>query len=88
MNNAGMKLECITCGKRSSLSAWNKKTREQCTTREQVRDYIQLYDPRAFKKETEVCYKCPRCGDWIDGYKLDPNTSLEEKYGLIGAEEE
>lgn len=82
MNNAGMKLECIRCGKKSSLSAWNKKTREQCFTREQLRDYIQLYDTRAFKKETEVCYMCPRCGKWVEGYKLDPTASDEVKYGL------
>ena len=82
MNNAGMRIYCPKCGKTASLSAWNKKTQQQCVTSEQRRAYIHLYNEKAFDKETDTYYMCPKCSSWTDGYRLNPNASDDIKLGL------
>ena len=63
-------VKCPWCGKTSHLGDWNDSTYNRCTSREMKRAFTNLTDKRAFMKNSDTFYICPKCEQWSRGCQL------------------
>lgn len=63
-------IECPLCNAVSSLLVWDDYTVESCADREQRRAYVSLEYEKAYKKNTDVLYRCPNCDKFVDSTRL------------------
>lgn len=63
-------ITCPLCGVASRLVVWDDYTVESCADREQRRAYVSLEYEKAYKRKTDVLYRCPNCGEFIDSHRL------------------
>lgn len=61
---------CPKCKSSRLVGAWENSTLDDCSTREMRRSFIGLDDTRAYKKGSDLHYKCPNCLQYSEGFKL------------------
>lgn len=70
MLDTSLMIKCPRCEAESTLGDWDDYSYAECITREMRRGYIPLQEKRAFNTKSGVCYKCPKCAQWIRGSQL------------------
>lgn len=84
--NKSEHVRCPWCIKVSTLEAWENLTYSKCTNREMKRDYTHLYDSKAFSRNIEAYYMCPKCGKWSKGSQLKIVDTEYEALAKLGGE--
>lgn len=81
-------IRCQWCNTDHTLEAWDSNTYAECKSREMRRLYTPLYETKAFNRQAEKFYKCPKCGMWSMGCQLvilsdDPTLRKLGGYPII-----
>lgn len=76
---------CPWCSNKSSAGEWDENTYKQCTCRKMRRLYLNIRDTRAFYRESNKYYKCPKCGMWSKGSQLKIDSD-DPKLRKLGGE--
>ena len=79
-------VRCPRCFKESKLGEWDDLTFKQCVTREMRRAYTKLNTKRAFRRESNTFYICPKCKVWSRGCHLTITNTEDETLKKLGGE--
>jgi len=77
---------CPWCGGTSKLVEWNTLTYSQCTNDEMKDSFTPLMEEKAFKRETDVYYICPKCKMWSRGSQLKIVNTNDKKLLALGGD--
>lgn len=77
---------CPWCGHSNTIEKWNSGTYLQCTNREMKRDFIQMTNEKAFKRNSKSFYMCPSCSKWTRGNQLSIVTNNNKNVERLGGE--
>lgn len=68
--NKDTKVKCGWCDKISTVEEWNDYTFSQCISREMRRAFTPLFKRKAFRRDSNTFYRCPKCDTWSRGSQL------------------
>ena len=82
-----VKIKCGWCESKSTAEEWEDTTYAECTCREQRRTYTSIYLERAFNKNGDTYYKCPKCSMWSRGSQLRITDTEDSKLLRLGGDD-
>ena len=80
------KVKCPWCGRHSVLGMWDIASFKFCTNAEMKKDFTHLTDSKAFDKNTDAYYVCPKCHKWSKGCQLRIIGSTNKELEQLGGE--
>lgn len=65
--NRDARIACPWCQETSTVGETDDESFAQCRNREMRREYTHMMNSKSMRADTQVYFKCPKCGRWAQG---------------------